>query len=111
MLVLMRTSDVVNQIYMMRLSSAYSLIREKCVIIVLCIDPSEAQFVGYYRENENLPFPLGIAEPTVIEGISALGRIQGVPVTYFMNPKGEIVKQMVGVIEVTDLQKLLSTLF
>jgi hypothetical protein len=111
MLVLMRTSDVVSQIYMMRLSAVYASIEEKCLLIILAVDPAESPFVDYYRENEELPFALGVADPAIIQGASSLGRLPGVPITYFIDRDGIIVQQVVGVIEVDGIVKLIERFF
>jgi hypothetical protein len=96
---------------MMRLSTAFPDITKKCVLIVLTIDPLESQFVNYYREEEELPFTMGVAEPSIVQGASRLGRIQGVPMTYLIDSSGAVLQQIAGVIEVDGILKLLERFF
>jgi hypothetical protein len=111
LLVLMRTSEMVSQIYMSRLADALPLLKDKCRLVVLTVEPTEAPFVEAYREIENLPFPVGTAEPSVVTGDSSLGIVPRVPYTYFIDSKGIILHDMPGVIETDDLLKKANRFF
>ncbi len=107
MLVLMRTSEVVSQIYMSRLKEAIETSPPKANLIVLTVEPSESPFVEEYQELEKLPFPIGVAEPGLVQGESAFGLISGIPFTYFIDANGIIVSSQPGVIETDDLLKMM----
>lgn len=106
-LVLMRTSEVVSQIYMSRLKEAIETSPPKANLIVLTVEPSESPFVEEYQELEKLPFSIGVAEPGIVQGESAFGLISGIPITYFINANGTIVSSQPGVIETDDLLKMM----
>jgi hypothetical protein len=103
-LILMRTSEMVSQIYMARLKDAYAALKERCQVLVLSVEPTEAPFVDVYIEAESLPFPIGIAEENVLLGSSVLGLVPFIPYTYFIDVSGSIVKSVPGVIETGDLR-------
>lgn len=99
MLVLMRTSEVVSQIYIQHVKSVFEATAGRVVIIVLTVESSEAPFVEQYAAFEKLPFDIGVAESSVLHGQSSLGVVPGIPTTYFINEKGDIVEVVSGVIE------------
>lgn len=110
-LILMRTSEMVSQIYMERLSAAYSNIRPFCNVIVLTVEPTEAPFVDTYRDIQKLPVDVGVADSNVSVGRSKLGVIPFIPYTYFVDDRGVIVHTAPGVIETDDLQDLVGRIF
>lgn len=111
LLVLMRTSEMVSQIYMSRLSDAFPSLKDKCNLIVLTVEPSEAPFVEAYQEIEKLPFSIGTAAPSVVEGSSSMGIVPRIPYTYFIDSKGIILHDIPGVIETEDLLKEVNRFF
>jgi hypothetical protein len=102
-LVLMRTSEVVSQIYMQHVSEAFKKTAGKLVYVILTVEQREAPFIEAYRDFEKLPFPIGIAEAAVKFGQSALGIIPGAPITYFIDESGLLVDAIPGVMEADAL--------
>ena len=103
LLILMRTSEMVSQIYMERLRDAFADIRGRCRLIVLSVEPTEAPFIETYRDIESLPFAIGSAEKTVRLGTSALGIVPAIPYTYFIGADGRVLRRVPGVIETAEL--------
>ena len=101
--VLMRTSEVVSQIYMEKVAEAYRRTAGRLRYLVLTVEGNEAPFVDTYMSFEKLPFPIGIAEKAVLYGDSDLGVIPGIPCTYFIDEEGHPSEVIPGVIEVDDL--------
>ena len=104
LVVLMRTSELVSQIYMSRLREAYDELSGVCTLLVLTVEPTEAPFVESYREIENLPFPVGVAEEYLVVGKSRLGVIPNIPHTYFIGPDGSVLFHISGVLETEDIR-------
>ena len=99
LLVLMRTSEMVSQIYMSRLRESFEELRKQCTVLVLTVEPTEAPFVETYREIEQLPFPVGVAAPEVAAGESPLGIVPRIPHTYFIDKQGIVRNAVSGVLE------------
>jgi hypothetical protein len=95
-LVLMRTSEVSSMAHIREVKTAYEHIAGRIQFLVLTAEPTEAPFVGPYVESEKLPFPIGIAEPSVALGLSPLGRVPIIPSTYFIDSSGVIVDAAPG---------------
>ena len=104
-LILMRTSEVVSQIYMQNLRDIYMMSKGCLGFVVLTIEPTEAPFVAQYVAFEKLPFQIGVASPAVLLGRSALGVVPGIPTTYFIDETGAVVEVISGVIEKKVLEK------
>ena len=103
LLILMRTSEMVSQIYMERLRDAFADIQGRCRLIVLSVEPTEAPFIEAYRDIESLPFAIGSAEEKVLLGTSALGVVPAIPYTYFIDADGRVRRAVPGVIETAEL--------
>lgn len=103
LLVLMRTSDLLSQAYMMEIKKAFPEPNPSIHLLVLTIEQYEAPFVSLYVESEALPFPVGVAEPAVGQGKSALGMIPAIPTTYFINSRGGVEKTVPGAIKSSDI--------
>jgi hypothetical protein len=104
-LVLMRTSEVLSQLYMDGIAEAFSKTAGKLRFLVLTIEQNEAPFVETYVNFEKLPFPIGVAETDVKLGNSALGAIPGIPCTYFIDSEGRLESVIPGVIDTPALVK------
>ena len=98
-LVLMRTSEVMSQLYMDGVTEAFVKTAGRLQFLVLTIEPNEAPFVAPYVAFEKLPFPIGVAEREVLLGESALGIVPGVPCTYFIDAEGRPRTVVAGVID------------
>ena len=72
-LVLMRTSELVSQMYMREVTEAFRLRAGEIRFLVLTVEPSEAPFIEPYVESEELPFPIGVSAPDLARGETALG--------------------------------------
>ncbi len=104
-LVLMRTSDIPSQVYMAQLKEASHIMEGKTAFLVLTIEPTESPFVELYADSEDLPFFIGVAEETVLTGHSQLGKIQVVPLTYFIDAAGKIKKSLPGIVDAEVIVK------
>jgi len=71
--------------------------------LVLTIEPNEAPFVKAYVEFEELPFPIGVAEPMLREGQTSLGLIPNIPCTYIIDKSGRIVNAGTGMLGAEDI--------
>ena len=111
LLVLMRTSEMVSQIYMSRLKQAYETLQQQCTVLVLTVEPTEAPFVDTYRDIEQLPFPLGVAASEVVVGESALGIVPKIPQTYFIDKSGTVRNAVSGVLEPEALRRAADRFF
>lgn len=98
-LVLMRTSEVVSQIYIQHIKDVFEATAGRVVFVVLTVESSEAPFVEQYATFEKLPFDIGVAESSVLHGQSSLGVVPGIPTTYFINEEGDVVGAVSGVVE------------
>jgi hypothetical protein len=111
MLVLMRISEIVSQIFMKEVTTVYQKRAGELRVIVLTVEPMEKPFVDVYVESEKLPFSIGVAEPAVLLGASSMGVIEAVPVTYLLEPGGRIAYKAQGVtpadILVSEIDELL----
>lgn len=103
MLVLMRTSDIVSQIYMQEVAAVYSKRAGQLRMLVLTIETTEKPFVDMYATSENLPFPIGVADRRVAMGASSLGPVDAVPATYLIDDTGRITSMHLGVIPAETL--------
>jgi len=102
-LVLMRTSELPSQAYMKEVSQAFTKIAGVVRFLVLTIEQMEAPFVGPYAEAEQLPFPIGVAEPDVGNGLSPLGLIPTTPTTYLIDSKGRVYDAAAGLVKSDQL--------
>ncbi len=98
MLVLMRTSEIVSQIFMKEVERVYRTRAGDLRMVVLTVEPGERPFVEMYAQSEELSFPIGVADPGVALGASPLGTIPAVPVTYLLDREGHIVYTATGVV-------------
>ena len=103
MLVLMRTSEIVSQIYMKEITGVFEKRAGKLRILVLTVEPTEAPFVDMYARSEDLPFFIGVAEESVLLGASSLGVIPAIPMTYLIDAGGRVVYTRPGVIPEDEL--------
>jgi len=102
-LVLIRTSEVVSQMYLDEVAEAHARTAGRLRFLVLTIEPSEAPFVDLFRESEGLPFPVGVAEADVAQGRSGLGLIPLVPSTYLVAPDGRVEDVAAGAVPAEDI--------
>jgi hypothetical protein len=97
MLVLMRTSEIVSQIFMKEVATVWRKRAGELKVIVLTVEPTEKPFVNMYVKSEKLPFSIGVAEQAVLLGASSLGVVEAVPVTYLLDAGGRLVYKAQGV--------------
>lgn len=102
-LVLMRVSEVVSEMYLYQVLDAYPRSAGEARYLVLTLEPSEEPLLGPYVAHHQLPFPIGIAEWSVASGESDLGLIPMVPTTVLIGPEGAIEAAFAGVMPAEDL--------
>lgn len=97
-LALIRTSEVVSQMYVEELVRAHRRNAGRLRYLVLTLEPGESPFVEMYAEFGELPFPVGVAEPAVVRGESALGVLPMVPCTFVIDERGVVVDAAAGLV-------------
>jgi hypothetical protein len=102
-LVLVRVSEVVSEMFLYQVVDAYPRSAGKARFLVLTLEPSEAPLLGPYVEHHKLPFSIGVAEWSVANGESELGLIPLVPTTVFIDDEGRIATAFAGVAPADDL--------
>lgn len=110
LLCLMRTSDIVSQIYIAEVKEAFRRAAGDTQFLVLTIEPSESPFVAMYVESEDLPFPIGVAQKAVALGESTLGFVPIVPATYAIDSKGQVVEMVPGTVKADKIVDLVGLL-
>jgi hypothetical protein len=101
--VLIRTSEVVSEMYLYEIKRAFANAAGRVRFLVLSLEPSEAPLIGPYVQFHDLPFPIGLAEWPVAAGQSDLGPIPVVPSTYLIGADGRIATAAAGVVPADDL--------
>lgn len=102
-LILVRVSEVVSEMYLYQVLAAYPRSAGKARYLVLSLEPNEEPLLEPYSEHHELPFPIGIAEWAVAAGESDLGLIPLVPTTALIGPDGVIEAAFAGVMPADDL--------
>ena len=110
LLVLMRTSEMSSQAYMLELANAFRQIAGRTRFLVLTIEPTEAPFIEMYVESEKLPFPIGLAGDSVALGRSSLGIIPITPATYIIDASGRVADAAAGRVQTDDLVRAIGAL-
>ncbi|MCP4676001.1 MAG: redoxin domain-containing protein [Deltaproteobacteria bacterium] len=108
--VLMRTSEMSSQAYMLQVADAFRQIAGRTRFLVLTIEPSEAPFTEMYVVSEKLPFPIGLAEDSVARGLSSLGVIPIIPTTYIIDASGHIADAAAGRVRADDIVRAVNAL-
>ncbi len=109
-LVLMRTSELPSQVYMIEVKEAFRRAAGKTRFLVLTIAATELPFLQLYRESQELPFAVGVAGQNVATGKSSLGLIPAVPATYIIDASGRVVDMASGVIKMDKIVHALQRL-
>lgn len=102
-LVLVRVSEVVSEMYLYQVVNAYPRSAGMARFLVLTLEPTEEPLLEPYVEHHELPFSIGVADWTVASGESGLGRIPLVPTTVFIDEEGRIATAFAGVAPADDL--------
>lgn len=101
--VLVRISEVVSEMYLYQVVNAYPRSAGNARFLVLTLEPTEEPLIDAYVEHHKLPFTIGVAEWAVATGESELGRIPLVPTTVFIDADGRIASAFAGVAPADDL--------
>ncbi len=109
-LVLMRTSEMSSQAYMLQVADAFRQVAGRTRFLVLTIEPTEAPFIKMYVESEKLPFPIGMAEDSVALGLSSLGVIPIIPTTYIIDASGHVTDAAAGRVQADDITSAIDAL-
>ncbi|MBN2341267.1 MAG: hypothetical protein JXX29_09370 [Deltaproteobacteria bacterium] len=96
MLVLVRTSEVTNEMHLDQIQKVVPQLKGRVTVLILTIASNEAPMLDMFVEFHDYPFHIGIADWSVADGQSPLGRIPDVPTTYFINENGHIIDLLPG---------------
>ena len=107
LLVLVRTSEVTNEMHLDQIQQMYANNIQRMNILVLTIAPNEAPMLDMFVEFHDYPFHIGMAPWDVSSGQSDLGVLPAIPSTYIIDKNGEVVDLIPGA---TNQDKILETL-
>lgn len=96
LLVLVRTSEVTNEMQLDQIQTMYAQTIRRVNILVLSIAPNEAPMLDMFVEFNNYPFHIGMAPWSVASGQSGLGILPTVPSTYIIDENGFVVDLLSG---------------
>lgn len=107
LLVLVRTSEVTNEMHLDELQKVHKKLHNRITILVLTIAPNEKPMLDMFVEFHDYPFHIGIAQEGVALGQSPLGIIPNVPTTYILSANGMVLEMLPGAM---NTEKMLSAL-
>ena len=107
LLVLVRTSEVTNEMHLDQIQRMYAKTMRHLNVLVLSIAPNEAPMLDMFVEFHDYPFRIGMAPWNVASGRSDLGVLPAIPTTFIIDENGRIVDSLAGAI---NADKILETL-
>jgi peroxiredoxin len=107
LLVLVRTSEVTNEMHLDQIQRMYARAIRHLNVLVLSIAPNEAPMLDMFVEFHSYSFRIGMAPWNVASGQSDLGILPAIPTTFIIDENGRIVDFLAGAI---NADKILETL-
>ena len=107
LLVLVRTSEVTNEMHLDQIQQLYDRTIRRMNILVLSIAPNEAPMLDMFVAFHDYPFHIGMAPWNVSSGQSGLGILPTIPSTYILDAEGRVIDLIPGA---TNGDQILETL-